>query len=157
MLVMCRLLSLLKLILDQIFVSIKLRMEMGNVPKRQQPDHWKKQQQKVTNRSSKHSSLKFLWQLLLVEDCMTIITEHFCLGPAEARLSHVLLSIGFVINQTVSYSFNYVGNFIAYYTSLSVLIVGEFPIYVYIFNNIVVTLAIIYHLDIVYHNLFMYY
>ena len=31
---------------------IKLRMEMGNVPKRQQPDHRKKQQQKVTNRSS---------------------------------------------------------------------------------------------------------
>ena len=27
-------------------------MEMGNVPKRQQPDHRKKQQQKVTNRSS---------------------------------------------------------------------------------------------------------
>ena len=33
--------------------KIKLRMEMGNVPKRQQPDHRKKkQQQKVTNRSS---------------------------------------------------------------------------------------------------------
>ena len=33
-------------------LRIKLRMEMGNVPKRQQPDHRKKQQQKVTNRSS---------------------------------------------------------------------------------------------------------
>ena len=32
--------------------KIKLRMEMGNVPKRQQPDHRKRQQQKVTNRSS---------------------------------------------------------------------------------------------------------
>ena len=31
---------------------IKLRMEMGNVSKRQQPDHRKKQQQKVANRSS---------------------------------------------------------------------------------------------------------
>ena len=34
------------------FKRIKLRMEMGNVPKRQQPDHRKKQQQKVINRSS---------------------------------------------------------------------------------------------------------
>ena len=32
--------------------KIKLRMEMGNVSKRQQPDQIKKQQQKVTNRSS---------------------------------------------------------------------------------------------------------
>ena len=31
----------------------KMRMEMGNVSKRQQPDHaWNRQQQKVTNRSS---------------------------------------------------------------------------------------------------------
>ena len=31
---------------------VKLRKEMGNVSKRQQPEHRKKQQQKVTNRSS---------------------------------------------------------------------------------------------------------
>ena len=41
-----------KYLIYQFYSIIKLRMEMGNVPKRQQPDHRKKQQQKVTNRSS---------------------------------------------------------------------------------------------------------